>query len=87
MDIFSGTPSSDGIIDFPAKIHATYLFDPSVNVLYVPQEYCYINVTMNDDHIVGHSECSKCGKNVDLFIKFCPHCGAKVKGRKVMGED
>ena len=52
-------------------------------VVYTPIEYCHIDIVMDDEHLVGHSECSCCHRNIDIFVKFCPYCGAKVKGKHI----
>ena len=68
---------------FPGKIKATSSVLGVEYLEYVPLNYCTINVTMDDDCIVGHSECSECKRNVEVGINYCPYCGAKVSGKHV----
>ena len=50
--------------------------------LYFKRVYADVIVTVADeDHSVGNSKCSNCNNVVDIFVKFCPYCGAKIKGR------
>ena len=52
---------------------------------YAPREYCYIDVYLDEDQeAIGSSKCSKCKKTIDVFSKFCKHCGAKVKARRYL---
>lgn len=73
--------------DFPDKVEV-YLY-PQINdvkiKLYVPREYCFIDVVLDEDQeAIGFSKCSNCKESVEPFIKFCPHCGAKSKGRRLL---
>ena len=38
------------------------------------------------DCATGHCECELCGKPIDIWDKFCRHCGAKVLQPVVMGK-
>ena len=38
------------------------------------------------DCATGHCECELCGKPIDMWDKFCCHCGAKVLQPVVMGK-
>lgn len=38
------------------------------------------------DCATGHCECELCGKPIDMWDKFCRHCGAKVLQPVVMGK-
>ena len=68
---------------FPGKIKASASILGTEYLDYVPQKYGTIDITMDDDHIVGHSECSECKHNVEVWINYCPYCGAKVRGKHV----
>lgn len=57
------------------------------NQLYVPRIYCHILVSLDDEGVVGYSNCSNCGNHMDIFDKFCSHCGAKSKGRTTIREN
>ena len=73
---------------FPSKIyvHPMCIYDASV--LYAPRIFAYIVVVMeDDDNLTGHCYCSNCKDSIDMFDAYCCHCGAKLKGRKVLGED
>ena len=53
--------------------------------LYFERIYCNAIITMfDDDNTIGSSICSNCKNSLELFEKFCPHCGAKIKGRQVL---
>ena len=80
--------STDPRGPFPSKlyVHAMCHDDPAL--LYVPRINAYTIVIMgDDDNIIGHCECSNCHDNVNLFDTYCSHCGARLIGRKVSGED
>ena len=68
---------------FPGKIKASSSILGTESLDYIPLKYCVINVTIDDDCIVGHSECSECNHRVDVSINYCPYCGAKVRGKYV----
>ena len=63
---------------FPGKIKASASILGMEYLEYIPLKYCMINVTMDDDCIVGHSECSECKRNVEVWINYCPYCGEKI---------
>lgn len=84
--IYLAAPDPQG--PFPAKIyaHASFVNDNSP-VMYVPRIFAkHIVVMEDDDNIVGHSYCSKCEKNVNMFDKYCRHCGARLNEKKFLGE-
>lgn len=66
---------------YPGKLHVHRSLWESDVVIYVPREECYIDITMDDDYAIGHAECSNCKNPVGVYVKFCPYCGAKVKGK------
>ena len=56
--------------------------DKNAEKTYYQRIYANVIMTMaDDDNLVGNSKCSNCNNDVDIFIKFCPHCGAKIRGR------
>lgn len=61
----------------------TYTDEP---IHYIPKIEAYALITMDEDGIIGHCKCSYCTKSIDLFDKFCSHCGAKLISRKLSGE-
>lgn len=72
----------------PARIRLSSAVEPNDQPqLYIPRVYCHILVSLDDDGIVGYSNCSNCGNHMDIFDKFCPHCGAKSKGRTTIREN
>ena len=38
----------------------------------------------DDDHTIGHCECSNCHNNVDIFDHFCRYCGGKFTSRNTI---
>jgi rRNA maturation endonuclease Nob1 len=36
----------------------------------------------NIDDFGAISQCEKCYKMLDVFMKFCPNCGRKIEGDK-----
>lgn len=55
--------------------------------VYVPLIEAFIDIhMMDDDCAIGNSTCSNCKKNVDIFSKYCPNCGAKLKRREINKE-
>ena len=64
---------------FPGKIKASATILGTEYLEYVPLKYCEIDITMDDDHIVGHAECSECKRNIEVWVNYCPYCGAKVR--------
>lgn len=77
---------------FPEKIVLQRLFttfdDPKTEELYFKRVYCYAIVQMYDeDNVVGSCICSNCNNSLGLFEKFCPHCGAKIQGKKILDKD
>lgn len=53
--------------------------------LYFKRTYAHINIVMLDDeNTIGTSECSNCKSSIDIFVKFCPCCGAKIKGKRII---
>jgi len=69
---------------FPGKIKASAAILGTEYLEYVPQKYSTIDITMDDEHIVGHAECSECKRNVEVWVNYCPYCGAKVRGKRVV---
>lgn len=73
---------------FPNKLYAHALGPSDEAVLYVPCIFAYAIVVMeDDDNLIGRCYCSNCKDSVNIFDKYCCHCGAKLKDRKVLGED
>lgn len=68
---------------FPGKIKASSSIVEIEYLEYIPLNYCTIDITMDDDHIIGHAECSKCKRNVEAWVNYCPYCGAKVREKHV----
>lgn len=84
--IYIGAANPQG--PFPNKIyaHALCIDDPAI--IYVPRIEAYTIVIMgDDDNIVGHCECSNCHDTINLFDTYCCHCGSRLIGRKVLGDD
>ena len=55
---------------------------------YFKRKYCYAMMQLLDDEgTIGTCQCSCCKKQMDIFDKFCPNCGAKSKGRKIVNGD
>lgn len=73
------------IKEFPDTIDV-YIYPNDENTkIYALRKYCYMDVVLNkDQEAIGSSFCSKCKKTVDPFFKFCPYCGAKSKGRRLL---
>lgn len=73
---------------FPGKIYVHAFCISDEPVLYVPLIFAYAVVVMeDDDNLVGYCYCSNCKDSINIFDTYCRHCGAKLKGRKVFGED
>lgn len=72
--------------DFPKRIRlitSTLVENPPREKIYVERVEAYIEVYMlDDDFTIGHCECTNCRKTIDPFDKYCPRCGAKIKGRR-----
>lgn len=69
---------------FPSKILAhsfCYSDDP---IVYIPKIEAYAMVRMDDECIIGHTTCSNCNGTIDPFDDYCSHCGAEIKGRKLL---
>ena len=59
----------------------------TIDYVYVPLVEAFIDIhMMDDDCAVGSSACSNCKKNVDIFSKYCPNCGAKLKRREISND-
>ena len=73
---------------FPSKIYAHSMCLSDEPVLYVPRIFADGIVVMKDDEkVIGHCYCSNCKNSIDMFDGYCSHCGAKLRGRKILGED
>lgn len=73
---------------FPNKIYAHSMCINDDPVIYIPRIFAHtILVTEDDDNVIGHCFCSQCKKSVNMFDAYCRHCGAKLKSRKILGED
>lgn len=48
-------------------------------VTYTPLISAKTIITMDDDTSIGNSSCSNCNNSIDIFDKYCKHCGAKMK--------
>lgn len=72
--------------NFPKRIKiitAPLLANPPEEKIYIERVEAYIEVYMlDDDFTIGHCECTNCKNTIDLFDKYCPRCGAKLKGRR-----
>jgi len=81
-----------GVLDprgpFPSKIYAHSMCLGDEPVLYVPRILAYAVVVMeDDDSLIGHCYCSNCKDSINMFDTYCCHCGARLRGQKVLGED
>ena len=73
---------------FPSRIYAHAMCLCDEPVLYVPRIFAYTVVVMDDDDsLIGHCYCSNCKDSINTFDTYCRHCGARLRGRKVLGED
>ena len=73
---------------FPSKIYARALCPSDEPVLYVPRIFAYAVIVMeDDDNLIGHCYCSNCKNSINMFDAYCCHCGARLNGRKVLGEN
>ena len=73
---------------FPSKIYAHAICLSDEPVLYVPRIFAHAMVIMeDDDSVVGHCTCSICNKSINMFDKYCVHCGAKIKSQIFLGEN
>ena len=80
--------SSDPRGPFPSKliVHAMCNNDPEL--IYVPQiEVPILIIMSNEDNVIGHCECTNCHDNVNPFDTYCCHCGARLIGKKVLGDN
>ena len=72
--------------DFPKRIRIitpTLVENPPREKIYVERVEAYIEVYMlDDDFTIGHCKCTNCKNPINLFDKYCPRCGAKLKGRR-----
>lgn len=77
------------VLPFPEKVVLQRLsFAKDEKETYFRRKDCYVMVTLLDEEgVIGHSTCSLCNNKMDIFDKFCPHCGAKSKGRKIVNGD
>ena len=81
-----------GIVDprgpFPSRIYAHSMCLSDEPVLYVPRIFAYVIVVMkDDDKLIGHCYCSNCKDSINMFDTYCSHCGSRLRGRKILGED
>ena len=80
-----------GVLDprgpFPGRIYAHSMCLNDEPVIYVPQIFANVIVVVEEDDAIGYSYCSNCKKSVNIFDKYCCHCGAKLKSRKTLGDD
>lgn len=52
---------------------------------YVIYRECYADVILDPDECaIGRTRCSKCRETIEPFDKYCSHCGAKVKKRRLL---
>lgn len=72
---------------FPSKVYGYAMSLRDEPVLYVPRIFAYTIIVMDDDNLISHCHCSNCKNSINIFDAYCCHCGAKLKGRKVLGED
>ena len=71
--------------EFPDILEVTCFLASNQPKNYAPREYCYIDVYLDEDQeAIGSSKCSKCKNTIDIFSKFCNHCGAKVRERRYL---
>lgn len=73
---------------FPSKLYAHTIWIDDESVLYVPRIFAYAVIVMeDDDNLIGHCYCSNCKNLINMFDTYCCHCSARLRGRKVLGED
>ena len=86
-----GVHISLGILDpnapLPEKlnVHNFALSEPPT--VYYRRIFCNALVTIDGEGIISHCECSNCHNAINPFDKFCSNCGAKSKGRIILGEN
>ena len=52
---------------------------------YVIYRECYADVILDPDECaIGRTQCSKCRETIEPFDKYCSHCGAKIKKRRLL---
>ena len=70
---------------YPNKVVLKKVGPKPDSSLYFRRIYCDAIITMfDDDNTIGTSTCSNCNNSLALFEKFCPYCGAKIRGRRVL---
>ena len=71
---------------FPKKLIAVKpmsMYTTDSEQIYTPLVKATADITfIDDDFAVGHCRCSNCKKDIDIFNKYCFHCGAKIIGRR-----
>ena len=73
---------------YPKKIVLNRIGPKAESALYFKRIYCNAIITMfDDDNTIGTSTCSNCNNALGLFEKFCPHCGAKIKGKCILDKN
>ena len=71
---------------FPKKLIAVKpmcMYNTDSEQTYIPLVKATADIVfMDDDFTIGHCHCSNCEKTIDIFDKYCSHCGAKIMGRR-----
>lgn len=79
-------PFEPSCINILVSTPFTGMVTDTTKLEYYRREKCYILVSLKDDESIGTSKCSVCGEHIDLFDRYCSHCGSKVIGKKLADE-
>ena len=61
----------------------SYLNNDQTEKVYIEQIKAFAEVTMMDDDLtIDSCRCSNCKRSIDIFDKYCSHCGAKLTERR-----
>lgn len=72
---------------FPKKIYAHGISMNDPPLIYVPRQTAHALIFLDDDdYAIGRCKCSCCHETIDIFDKYCSHCGSKIIDRKTIGE-
>lgn len=64
------------------RVSIPQMLDPSDAVRVITGPEAVMTVTVDDDGIVGHAECGRCGQRVDQSNRYCPWCGARFTDKE-----
>ena len=59
------------------RVSILQMLEPADAMRVIAGPEATMTVTVDDDGIVGHAECGRCGQCVDQHNKYCPWCGAR----------